>query len=223
MDLLGEIKQAKSCSWGKGSFSTDKTSPRYCQLPQRPIESITWKYHEMRSCKLQCVLHLSRRQIWDEGRSKTASVIVKLVQQHLKGLNIFHIFHFVTEKAFQDFCQQDFYGWEHRSRQNLIKYYYLVFYYTVNIFILFENWIRWGKLKPVVPRNEQYHFRKTPMLSNTSQETPARVELNCLWVRILTIKSDWKNRSTQNFAHPLKQNPAGPAHIQSLRSLQGWS
>lgn len=91
----------------------------------------------MKSCKLQCALHPSRRQIWDEGKSKTASVVVKLVQQHLKGLNIFHIFHFVTEKAFQDFCKQGFYGREHRSRQNLIKYCYTMFYYSVNIFYSF--------------------------------------------------------------------------------------
>lgn len=82
--------------------------------------------------------------------------------------------------------------------KNLMKYYYTVFHYTLIIFILFENWMKWAELKAVVPRNEQYHIRKMPMLSKTSQQTPVRVEVNCLWVRILTIKSVWKNRSTWN-------------------------
>lgn len=67
---------------------------------------------------------------------------MKLVQQHIKGLNIFYIFHFVTERLFKISVNRVFTGENIGLDKNLMKYYYTVFHYTVIIFILFENWMK---------------------------------------------------------------------------------
>lgn len=129
---------------------------------------------------------------------------MKLLQQNIKGLYIFHVFHFVAEKAIQYFCKQCFYRSRSRSRSKslgvlLLCYGYVTLHYVicyaVHLGILFQKQVRWGELKPVVPRNEQYNFRETLVLSNTAWESEARMEVNALWERISLIQADWKTET----------------------------
>lgn len=57
---------------------------------------------------------------WRNKENCSYGLSDKLLQQNVKGLNIFHIFCFVREKAIRYFCKQHHYRWVYRSRSKSI-------------------------------------------------------------------------------------------------------